>query len=250
MVVKQSNTHSRSLGAVAGRRFLDQMPQEERPEVRARNVGLENLAAVELLALVLSTVDAPDLARDVLAMCHRLADLTNLSVEELTTIPGLSEALALRILAASELGRRLNRPVVEDRPKVTHPDQVAALVQDMMYLQQEQLRVLLVNARNIITEQLTVCIGTPYSVDLRPADVLQPVIARRASAFILVHNHPSGDYRPSGADVQLTLKLGALAEEIGVWLLDHIIIAAQGYTSLRASGMLTSSMGIHGGDNE
>lgn len=238
------------LAPVAGRTLLSDLPAGERPAQRLREAGASYLSSVELLALVVDTVDALDLARDVLAFCGDLHRLARLTAVELVQVPGVNEALAGRIQAAAELGRRLADPPTDEAPLVTCPVDVVRHLSDMRHLNQEQMRVVLLNGSQRVISIETVATGSPFSLQLRLADVLRPAIVARARSIVLAHNHPSGNLEPSNEDINTTRSCWNLAREMGINLLDHLIISNHGYTSLAERGIISSEYHPNDGAQE
>lgn len=137
--------------------------------------------------------------------------------------------IALRALRSSDIEGEPVRSVVEverwARGKLSHLDH-------------EQLWILILDARNLCRAALQIARGGMHACALHAADVLRPVVREAASAFVLVHNHPSGDQVPSRDDVVFTNKVQAAANALGVTLVDHVVIARDGFTSMLECGLL------------
>ncbi len=218
---------------------IREMPQEERPRERLRQYGARQLNNSELLAILLRTGVQGE---NVLAMASRLlarqgglAGLGRSSFAELCAQRGLSEAKACQILAALELGRRLVSLAPEERATIQSPQDVSNLVAaGMASLEQEHLRVLLLNTRNQVLSIQEIYIGNVNSAVVRPSEVLRPAVRENAPGIIVVHNHPSGDPAPSAEDVAITRQLAQAGQLLGIELLDHVVIGAAGrYVSLK-----------------
>ena len=189
-----------------------EMPSEERPRERLAAYGPHHLSNTELVAILLRTGSAGE---NVISQSSRLLSrfdglrgLGKASYAELCAEKGLSEAKTCQILAALELGRRFVSLAPEERATVNCPEDVVNLLSaEMSALEQEHLRVLLLNTRNEVTGIEEIYIGNVNSSVVRPAEVFRPGIRANATSILCVHNHPSGDPTPSGADVSITRDL-------------------------------------------
>ena len=215
------------------------MPADERPRERLRDFGPEALSSGELLAILLRTGSARE---NVLQQSGRLlttwgglTGLARVSFAELCAQHGMGEAKACQIKAALELGRRLSVSLsAEERPRVTSPDQVAALVQtEMSLLPQESLRVVLLNTKNHVVGIREVYKGNVSSAQVRPAEVFREAVRETCPSLIVVHNHPSGDPTPSPDDIAVTRDLAAAGELLDIELLDHLVIGAGRFVSMK-----------------
>jgi DNA repair protein RadC len=174
------------------RRRIGDLPVEERPLYRLHQVGAGALAATELLALVLGTPDAPGLAEELLARFGSLHRLARAPRSTLTRTRGIGPAQAARLAAVLELSRRLQLPEGDSPPRITCPSDAAALVMPTMRdLQQEELRVILLDTRNRVLGIPTIYKGSLNTSVVRVGEIFRPAIEAPAAAIILVHNHPS-----------------------------------------------------------
>jgi len=231
------------------------LPLRERPLYRVQHdAGACNL--VELLAALVAGPRQIEIAHRLLAEFGDLTGLARASARQLEAVPGLGPVGAARLKAALELGQRLGRYDVRERPSLKSPAAIATLVMpEMGLLEQEELRVILLDARMSLLEQEelrvivldtrsrllgveTVYRGNLNAVIVRPVEVFKPAIkAGRAAAIVVAHNHPSSDCSPSPEDVQLTRQLVAVGDLLDITVLDHLIIAGSGYVSLRERGL-------------
>ncbi len=223
----------------ANRRLkLKELPQAERPRCRLRDLGAPALSSAEVLAILIGSGvagrNALDLAQRLLIDAGGWSGLQRLSFEELTRVYGIGEARAAQIKAALEIGRRLLAAPDEARRQITSPADVAGwLMVEMSQLEQEQLRVVLLNTKNYVLAVETVYVGTVNSSSVRVAEVFKAAIRRNAVALIVCHNHPSGDPQPSPEDVAVTRQLIEAGRLCDVEVLDHIVIGAGRWLSLR-----------------
>ena len=128
-----------------------------------------------------------------------------------------------------------------DPPEVCSPDAVRRLLApEMGYLAQEQLRVLLLDARTRVVGQRVIYQGDIGSIAIRPAEVFRPAVIEAVAGIIVVHNHPSKDPEPSTADVAQTKKLMEAGKLLGIELLDHLVIGGDKAVSLKERGLITA----------
>lgn len=224
------------------RLMLREMSPDERPRERLKLRGPAALSDGDLLAIILNTgivgETVTDVSQRLLAEHGGLRGLFRLEVGELAAIRGLGDAKAVRLKAALELGRRLAALSPEDRPQVTSPDDVANLLQiEMAALEQEQLRVVLLDTKHRIIGTRTVYQGSVNQAQVRIGEVYRDAVRQNATAIVAAHNHPSGDPTPSAADVSLTVEMVRAGEMLDIDLLDHLIIGQGRWLSLRRLGL-------------
>ena len=216
-----------------------EMPSEERPRERLATFGPRHLSNTELIAILLRTGSAGE---NVISQSSRLLSrfdglrgLGKATYAELCAERGLSEAKTCQILAALELGRRFVSLAPEERATINSPEDVVNLLSaEMSALEQEHLRVLLLNTRNEVMGAEEIYIGNVNSSVVRPAEVFRPGIRANATSLVIVHNHPSGDPTPSGADVSITRDLVEAGKLLGMELLDHLVIGSgQRFVSMK-----------------
>ena len=154
-------------------------------------------------------------------------------------VAGLSEAAARRVSACAELGRRAARAWPADPWLIRTPTDVAEpLVDAMGALEREELRVLLLDTKNVVTAERTVYRGNLAGSSVRVGEVYRDAVRTCAAAIIVAHNHPSGDPGPSGEDLRITAELAEAGRLLDIELLDHLVIGRGRWTSLRAIGAL------------
>ena len=186
-----------------------ELPANERPRERLSRLGPAALTTAELLAIVLRTGSARE---DVLAVASRLLaeydglrGLAGSDLPTLSAIHGLGPAKASTIAAIFELGRRAALEGDVLRPRVNGPDDIARLLQsEMEILQQEEVRLLVLDTKHHVLAQPTLYRGSINASPARVAEVFREAVRRNAFAIALAHNHPSGDPAPSGDDVAFT----------------------------------------------
>jgi DNA repair protein RadC len=216
------------------RRMVRELPQAERPFERACHIGVRALSVAELLALVLTTPDALDLAYEILRVSGGLAGLYQASRSEITSIPGVGDGLAIRLQAAVELGRRYVTTSPAERPYITSPGDAASLLMaEMQDLPQEHLRVILLDTRNRVISVPTIYVGSLNTSVVRVGELFRMAISSQAAAVIVAHNHPSGCASPSPEDVAVTRHIVQAGELLAISVLDHIIIGRNSFVSLK-----------------
>jgi DNA repair protein RadC len=179
-----------------------------------------------------------NLASSLLARHGGLGGLGRLSFSDLVNEDGIGEAKAAELQAAFQLALRLNALQPEERPYVRSPADVNNLLgAEMALLDQEHLRVLLVNTRNQIMAVNEVYKGNVSSSLVRTSEVFREAVRQNAPSIIVVHNHPSGDPAPSPDDVALTKTLRQAGDIMQIELLDHIVIGDRRFASLKQLGL-------------
>ena len=231
------------LAGVPGRTLtIRDLPAQERPRERLRLAGAGQLSNPELLAILLRTgmvgQNVMQLSARVLSEFDGLAGLARASFGELCGMDGVSQAKACQVLAALELGRRAAGPTPADRPAIREPEDVYHLLRPQMaHLEQEQLRILLLNTKHEVLLVREIYQGTVCAASVRVAEVLRPAIRENCPNVIIVHNHPSGDPTPSPEDTSVTRRIRESAELLDIELLDHVVIGARGFVSMKERGL-------------
>ncbi len=217
---------------------IRELPSSEQPRERLQHHGPGALSDSELLAILLR-VGVPgqnvvQLAQAMLVEHGGWVGLQRLSFEELCSIHGMGAAKAAAAKAALEIGRRLLLANPAERPQISSPADVANLLMvEMAPLDQEHLRVVLLNTKNFVQRIVTVYIGTINSSAVRVGEVFKEALRTNSPSIIVVHNHPSGDPTPSPEDVQVTRQLVAAGKLLDVEVLDHLVIGQGHWVSLK-----------------
>jgi DNA repair protein RadC len=237
-----SDGHEDSARPPGYRLMLREMAADERPREKLKLRGSAALSDGELLAIILNTgirgETVTDVSQRLLAHYGGLRGLFRLDVAELARIRGLGDAKAVRVKAALELGRRLAALSPEERPLVGSPEDVANLLgTEMAALEQEELRVVLLDTKHRIVRTESVYRGSVNQAQVRVAEVFRDAVRQQATAIVAVHNHPSGDPTPSAADVALTVEIVAAGQLLDIELLDHLIIGQGRWLSLKRLGL-------------
>ncbi|TAE74359.1 MAG: DNA repair protein RadC [Bacteroidetes bacterium] len=217
---------------------------EDRPREKLLLKGKENLTDAELLAILLGTgtldASAVELGKKILALAdndlHKLAKLT---IKDLKKVKGIGEAKAITIIAALELGRRRKEQDFAKKISITS-SQIAydTMIPYLLDLEHEEFWIILVNRANVIIKIQKISQGGIAGTIVDSKMIFKSAIDNLASNLILVHNHPSGNIKPSDADISLTNKMIAGGKLLEINVLDHIIFTNQGYYSFLDSGMM------------
>lgn len=224
------------------RPLIREMPTEERPRERLRLSGPSALSNAELLAILLRTGSAGE---NVLALAQRLlktygglAGMGRTSFGEMCKAKHVGEAKAAQMLAAIELGKRIVSTQPDERTSIRSPEDVFALLgAEMALLEQEHLRVILLNTRNQVLGVKEIYIGSVHTAIVRPAEVFRDAVREGCPSVIIVHNHPSGDATPSTHDAALTRRLLEVGQLLEIDVIDHIVIGRDGPASLKNLGI-------------
>ena len=222
-------------------RIMD-LDESERPRERLARLGPQSLTNAELLAILLRVgvpgENAVQVGQRLLLHFGGITGLHRASIEEVCAQHGIGPAKAAQIKAAIELGRRLTLESPDERPTVHSPADAAALVQyEMSALEQEELRVMLLDTRNRVQDVITIYRGSVNSSQVRIGEVFKSAIRRNAVNLIVVHNHPSGDPTPSPDDVALTRAIVQAGKLLDVDVLDHLVIGRGRFVSLKERGL-------------
>jgi DNA repair protein RadC len=221
---------------------IKEMSEDERPRERLAKLGPQSLTNAELLAILLRVgmvgESAVQVGQRLLQTFGGISGIHRAGIDELSDQKGVKLAKAAQIKAAIELGRRLVLESPEEHPAIHSPAEAAELVQyEMSALEQEELRVLLLDIRNRVQHVETVYRGSVNSSQVRVAEIFKTAIRRNAANIIVIHNHPSGDPAPSPDDIAITRAILQAGELLDIKLLDHIIVGRGRFISLKERGL-------------
>jgi len=221
---------------------ITDLHETERPRERLAELGPQALSNAELLAILLRVgvpgENAVQVGQRLLVDLGGLHGLHKATFEEVCQQHGIGFAKAAQIKAAIELGRRLTAQTPDERPAVHSPGDAAELVRyEMGALEQEHLRVILLDTRNRVISIEKLYVGSLNSSTVRVGEVFRAAIQRNAAAVIVVHNHPSGDPNPSPEDVALTRSIVQAGKLMDIDVLDHLVIGHNRWVSLKERGL-------------
>lgn len=220
---------------------LQALEPAERPRERLSRLGAAALSNRELLALLMGSgtrrASVLELADALLAA--GLHELARRSLADLERRPGLGRAKATRVLAALELGARVASEAGASPPQLGSAAEVARYLLPRYGTRPvETFGLLALDVRRRLRHEAVVSVGCLTASLVHPREVFQEAIAGRAAAVVVFHNHPSGDPEPSAEDLALTRRLASAGALLGIELLDHLVLGAARYVSLRDRGVL------------
>lgn len=217
-------------------------PMKDLPELeRCRELvlGFQNLSVQELLTILISSNNRKDkkvseIVRNLMnTFSNDIAKISTASIAELSQVEGIQFGKACQIQVAFELGNRIESYCRRNHPFITSTEDVVTLVHDMIVLEQEEFRIILIDSKGRTIRCETILPDPLESSPIHPRDVFSPAIAHAASSIIVVHNHPSGDPTPSEQDILLTRELCMCGLMLGIEVVDHVIIGSFDYVSLK-----------------
>jgi DNA repair protein RadC len=223
---------------------IQDMALEDRPREKCARIGLQGLSNSELIAILLGTGSREESALNLAArLLHKagndLYQLGKLSLDELKSINGIGEAKAVRVLAAIELGKRRQATPVPVKKSISCSRDAYQIIRaDLSELPREEFWVLLLSRSNRLIEKVRISQGGVSGTITDIRIILQSAFTKLSSAMILCHNHPSGNLKPSQADIKITKKISEAAKLMDISVLDHIIIGDSTYFSFADENLL------------
>lgn len=226
---------------------IHELPEAERPREKLAAHGAAALSDSELIAILLRTgipgANAVDIGRQLILHFGSLAALARASLKELAKIKGVGPTKAVQLAAAFGLASRLAREALTDTPLDTPARIYELLGAEMRQLGKESLRVVLLDTKLHLMCVEQVSLGSLNETLAHPREILRPAVLHNAHAFILVHNHPSGDPSPSDADRRVTMRLAEASKMLQVNFFDHVIVGSPSdarapYFSFREAGVI------------
>ena len=212
---------------------IHDLPESERPREKLEDNGVEALSDAELLAILLRTgikgKNVKELSYEILEE-FSLEKLSEASMNDFKDLEGISKVKAGQLKAIGELGLRLQR---EERDKIENLSDVKARVEDLKFKSSEVLRVFYLNSGNEIVAEKEFE-GAVSNVSINPKKIFSEALKNDAEAFILCHNHPSGEARPTEQDIDFTEDLIRSGRSLGLDVLDHVIVGEE-VCSMRSS---------------
>lgn len=211
--------------------------EEDRPREKLLEKGRQVLTEAELIAILIGSGSrdetAVELSKRILASVgNNLNDLGRLNVKDLTRFKGIGEAKAISIMAAMELGRRRKGAEIVKRDKISSSKDVYEIMRSVLTdLPHEEFWVLLLNRANLVIKKELISRGGVAGTVVDTKIVFKTAIENYASSIIICHNHPSGNLKPSEADIRITKNIKEAGKLMEIQLLDHLILAESGFFS-------------------
>lgn len=217
---------------------ISELPFDERPREKMVALGVASLSDAELLAILLRIgvegESAVELGAHLLDEFHGIAGIHAAEIDQLCVLNGIGQAKAAQIKAALELGSRLHRESMDERPVIDSPEKAYEVLKfEIIQNDRETLWVLALNTRHRLIKKKKLYQGTRNFSSVRIAEIFEFAILQHASAIILAHNHPSGEAHPSQEDLRITQEVRKAGEILEISLLDHLIIVPGQYRSLK-----------------
>lgn len=225
---------------------MKELPISERPYEKLEMYGANTLSNAELLAIIIKSGTKDEssvtLAQKILSLSKsknckedNLKFLQELSIEEFMQIKGIGKVKAIQLKATCELAKRISKPIKEIKIKIKTPEDIANLFMDELKTEKREIvKVVIMNSQNVILKIQTISQGGTSSVQVNTKDILMEAVKIGAPKIIVIHNHPSGNAKPSIEDITFTKRLEKAAEILGVLLLDHIVIGYNQYKSIKS----------------
>ncbi|MDH5367391.1 MAG: DNA repair protein RadC [Cyclobacteriaceae bacterium] len=218
--------------------------EEDRPREKLMLKGKASLSDAELIAIIIGSgtpsISAVEVAKLILnGVGNDLNALAKLSVKDLMKFKGIGEAKAINIISALELGRRKGDTESKAKTKITSSDDVFLLMKPHLTdLSHEEFWVILLSRNNTVLKKQQISSGGVSGTVADPKIIFKLALEELASGIILVHNHPSGNLKPSEADKSLTTKMKKAGHALEISVLDHLIFTDNGYFSFADEGIL------------
>lgn len=223
---------------------ISALAEEDRPREKLLLKGRAALSDAELIAILIGSgtksLSAVDLSKYILASVnYDLGSLARMSVKDLQQFKGIGEAKAITIFSALELGRRRKNEVPQKRQRITSSKEAYDLMKpDLMDESVESFYIIMLNRNNQLIKKQLISRGGTNATVVDPKVIFKYALEVMANSIILVHNHPSGNLKPSEQDKRLTQKLVGAGESLDVIVMDHVIFADCGYFSFADEGIL------------
>lgn len=231
------------------------LPEDMRPQEKLIKHGATTLSNAELVALIIRTgskkKNSIGVSQDLIDLGNKnsqvreeeefygLKFLATATLEDLMEVDGIGKSKACKILAAVELGKRAHAKSNFIKEKITDTTKLPDLVMsDMRFLEEEHFNIAILNTKKELEYIENISIGSLNQTVVEPREVFQRAVKRNAHTIILLHNHPSGNPRPSSQDIKLTKKLVNCGDIMGIQVIDHIIIGDGTYFSFLEEGIL------------
>lgn len=217
---------------------LKDLHKIEFPREKLEKYGQQKLADHELLAILLGSgikgVNVLELSRKILSVVTKVG-IQKVTLADLRAVKGLGNAKAAQVVAVLELGKRLTE---ERSPQVLSAEDAWKMCADIRDSKREHFAAFYLDTQHQLIERQIISVGTLNSSLVHPREVFEPAIRLHAANIIVAHNHPSGILAPSEEDRQITKRICAAGEIVGVSVLDHVIVSRTAYFSFEEEHLL------------
>lgn len=223
--------------------IIKELPVNERPRERLLRYGPECLSNTELIAIILRTGHKKEnilnLSSRIIKEAGGFNKLLSCTKEDFLKLKGIGEAKAAQLIALGEISKRFKSYKAGEEYKISSPKDAAFYVmEEMRCLEQEILKVVMLNVKNKVIFEKNVSIGSINSSIVHPREIFKEAILKNSASIIIFHNHPSGDPWPSKEDINVTIRIKESGKILGIQLLDHIIIGNRKFISLKEHNLL------------
>jgi DNA repair protein RadC len=219
---------------------IEGVAEVDMPREKLERMGPEALADEELLAILLRTgyegSNVLEVSK-VILQAHRPGELLDLDLEAVTGIKGIGRAKGAGLVAGFEFARRALKQGMGIAPSISQPCDAVGLLADIKDRRKEHFVAIFLNARNQVICREEVSVGSLNASLVHPREVFMPAVGSAAASVILGHNHPSGDVSPSREDIELTRRMVKAGEIMGIEVLDHIIVGAERFLSMKEANL-------------
>ena len=218
--------------------------EEDRPREKLLLKGRAALSDAELIAILIGSgtvsMSAVELSKIILASTdNNLNALAKLSIKDLEKFKGIGEAKAISIIAALELGKRRKESELQKKIKISSSQDIFIEMHPLLLdLPHEEFWIILLNRANHVIKKIQISSGGIAGTVVDVRLIFKTAIENLSNSIILIHNHPSGNLKPSKADIELTKKLKSAGEIMDIHVLDHLIITEKEYFSFADEGIL------------
>ena len=215
---------------------IKDLPVSELPRERLLQYGVENLSNADLLSIILRTgvkdLSVKEVSNNILKSIGSINNLNDIGVRELSKIKGVGQVKAITLIAAIEIGKRINSKEITLKMKLNNVTAVHDAFKSMFKnLKQEKFIDIYLDVKKCLISYKTLFIGTVDSTTVHPREIFNEAIRVSASSIIVMHNHPSGNLKPSIQDKNITEKLIESGKLLSIPLIDHIITNGEEYYS-------------------
>lgn len=220
---------------------IKELPETERPYEKLELYGEETLSNAELLAIIIKTGTKEETSVGLAQKLLNLNDTTEedltylqtLTIEELMQIKGIGKVKAIQLKAVGEIAKRTFKKTNYKKIVIKNPNDIAnVLMSEMKFKKTEVIKIVILNAKNEILKIKEIASGGSNFANATIKEILSEPVKMKAPKIILVHNHPSGDPKPSLQDIEFTKNLYDIAMFLGIELVDHIVIGNMNYKSI------------------